>query len=104
MRTALGSAPSEWACYRFTVKLRAQNPLLDEALCNVVAALRTESPDYGRDVAIDASDLPAYANGQRFLSKNGPARERYSEWGQRGDNQTRRARSRRQAPAPVGTR
>jgi hypothetical protein len=33
------------------------------------------------------SDLPAYANGQRFLSKNGPQRERYSDpdasWGHR---------------------
>jgi transposase, IS5 family len=38
-------------------------------------------------VSIDASDLPAYANGQRFLSKGGPERERYSDpdasWGHR---------------------
>jgi hypothetical protein len=33
----------------------------------------------GRDVAIDGSDLPAYANGQRFLSKNGPEREKFSD-------------------------
>lgn len=41
----------------------------------------------GRDVAIDGSDLPAYANGQRYLSKHGPERERYSDpdasWGHR---------------------
>jgi len=53
----------------------------------VTAALSAELPEYGRDVAIDASDLPAYANGQRFLSKNGPERERYSDpdasWGHR---------------------
>lgn len=30
----------------------------------------------GRDVAIDASDLPAYANGQRFVSKERSERER----------------------------
>src|SRR5438128_896116 len=41
----------------------------------------------GRDVAIDASDMPAYGNGQRFLSKDGPERERFSDpdasWGHR---------------------
>ena len=31
----------------------------------------------GKDVAIDASDLPAHANGQRFVSKGG--RERAPE-------------------------
>jgi hypothetical protein len=34
-------------------------------------------PRMGKDVAIDASDLPAYANGQRFVSKGG--RERAPE-------------------------
>jgi hypothetical protein len=45
-------------------------------------------------VAIDASDLTAYANGQRFLSKNGPERERYSDpdasWGHRSAVSTRK--------------
>ena len=49
--------------------------------------LREEHPDFGRDLAIDASDLPAYANGMSRLSKNGPERERYSDpdasWGHR---------------------
>ena len=48
----------------------------------------------GRDVAIDASDMPAYANGQRFLSKHGPERERYSDpdasWGHRSAISTRK--------------
>jgi DDE family transposase len=48
----------------------------------------------GRDVAIDASDMPAYANGQRFLSKNGPERERFSDpdasWGHRSAVSTRK--------------
>jgi hypothetical protein len=39
------------------------------------------------DVAIDGSDLPAYANGQRLLSRNGPERKTYSHpdasWGHR---------------------
>src|SRR5581483_9577297 len=32
LQDAIGGAPSEWACYRFTVKLRAQAPLLDATL------------------------------------------------------------------------
>ena len=48
----------------------------------------------GRDVAIDASDMPAYGNGQRFLSKGGKERERFSDvdasWGHRSAVSTRR--------------
>src|SRR5437588_12474389 len=36
-------------------------------------------PAMGQDVAIDASELPAYANGQRFVSKGGRERERFSD-------------------------
>ena len=47
----------------------------------------------GRDVAIDASDLPAYANGQRYVSKGGKLRERFSDpdasWGHRSAVSTR---------------
>ena len=76
---AIGGAPSEWACYRFTVKLREHSAALAACLDRVTDSLRRELPDYGRGVAIDASDLPAYANGQRFLSKNGRERERFSD-------------------------
>ncbi len=48
----------------------------------------------GRDVAIDGSDLPAYANGQRYVSTDGPERERYSDpdasWGHRSAVSTRK--------------
>jgi hypothetical protein len=41
--------------------------------------------------------MPAYANGQRFVSKNGPERERYSDpdasWGHRSAVSTRAAGS-----------
>ena len=60
--------------YRFSVKLREQKPLLDACLSGVVASLRERLPEYGHDVAVDASDLPAYANGQRFVSKGPRAR------------------------------
>lgn len=74
LRTALGcedAAPSEWACYRFTAKLRAYKPLLDSCIAAVLDRLRDANPGMGESIAIDGSDLPAYANGQRFVSKNG---------------------------------
>jgi hypothetical protein len=47
----------------------------------------------GTDVAIDGSDLPAYANGQRYVSKGGRERERFSDpdasWGHRSAVSTR---------------
>jgi hypothetical protein len=48
----------------------------------------------GELLAVDASDLPAFANGQRYLSKNGPERKRYSDpdasWGHRSAVSTRK--------------
>lgn len=94
LQAALGGSPSVYACYRFATKLREHRPLLDAALSQVIENLRAELPDYGRDLAIDASDLPAYANGQRFLSKGGPERERFSDrdasWGHRSAISTRK--------------
>jgi Transposase DDE domain len=83
-----------YACYRFTAKLRAYKPMLDACLDRVTASLGERFPDMGRDVAIDGSDMPAYANGQRYLSKDGPERERYSDpdasWGHRSAVSTRK--------------
>jgi hypothetical protein len=94
LREALTDAPSVYACYRFAAKLREHKPLLDACLDRVTASLRVALPEYGRHLAIDASDLPAYANGQRFLTKNGPERERYSDpdasWGHRSAVSTRK--------------
>jgi hypothetical protein len=46
------------------------------------------------DVAIDGSDMPAYANGQRYVSKGGRERERFSDpdasWGHRSAASTRK--------------
>src|SRR5919205_2412008 len=58
LRDALGAAPSVFALYRFTVKLREHSDALADCLDRVAAALREENPDYGHDLAIDASDLP----------------------------------------------
>ena len=70
LQDALGGAPSQWACYRFTRKLRGHRKLLEECIERVVSALREKLPDYGRDVAIDSTDLAAYANGQRYTSSS----------------------------------
>ena len=94
LRAALGDAPSVYACYRFTTKLRAHSDKLADCLDRVTASLQAELPEYGRDVAIDASDLPAYANGQRYVSKGGRERERFSDpdasWGHRSAISTRK--------------
>lgn len=97
LQDALGACPSVSACYRFAVKLRANQPLLADCLDRIADGLHEQMPGMGQDVAIDASDLPAFANGQRFVSKNGPERERYSDpdasWGHRSAVSTRAAGS-----------
>jgi IS5 family transposase len=90
----LGGKPSIWACYRFARKLRENRPLLADCLDRIAASLQAELPELGRDVAIDASDMPAFANGQRFVSQHGPERERFSDpdasWGHRSAISTRK--------------
>jgi hypothetical protein len=97
LRTAVagnGEVPSVYACYRFAAKLRTYSDLLDACLSRVTAGLHTHLPGMGRNIAIDASDVPAYANGQRLVSKNGPERERFSDpdatWGHRSAVSTRK--------------
>ncbi len=89
-----GEVPSEWACYRFARKLREHSDTFARCLDRVTAALHAQHPEMGQNVAIDASDMPAYANGQRYLSKNGPERERFSDsdasWGHRSAVSTRK--------------
>ena len=89
-----GNVPSVLACYRFTAKLRAHTDMLEECIASVIRALKKANPLLGWDVAIDASDMPAYANGQRYKYKGGPERERYSDpdasWGHRSAVSTRK--------------
>ena len=51
-------------------------------------------PGHGPRGRLDASDIAAYANGQRFLSHGGPERERFSDpdasWGHRSAISTRK--------------
>jgi transposase, IS5 family len=89
-----GNVPSHWACYRFTAKLREHTTMLEECIASVIRALKKANPLLGWNVAIDASDMPAYANGQRFKYKGGPERESYSDpdasWGHRSAISTRK--------------
>ena len=91
-----GDVPSVYACYRFTAKLREHAPVLERCIAGVIAALKKANPVLGWDVSIDASDLPAYANGQRFVSKGGRERalSEYSDpdasWGHRSAVSTRK--------------
>lgn len=94
LRDTLGDAPSQWACYRFAAKLAANREPLQVCLDKLAAALREQLPAMGENIAIDASDLPAWANGQKFLYKDGPERKTYSDpdasWGHRSAISTRK--------------
>ncbi len=87
--------PSVYACYRFTAKLRAHSHLLDACIDSVTASLHAQLPELGRNIAIDGSDMPAYANGQRFVSKGGRERadsefsDQDASWGHRSAVSTR---------------
>jgi hypothetical protein len=97
LQDALGGCPSLWACYRFTTKLVQHSAVLANALDDVLSALQNELPGMGVDVAIDASDMPAFASGHERIWKDGPKRERYSDpdasWGHRSAVSTRSAGS-----------
>jgi hypothetical protein len=89
-----GDPPSKWVAYRFAEKLRDNGDKVERCIDSVVEGLRSKLPTYGTDLAIDASDMPAYANGQRFASKDGPERDWHSDpdasWGHRSAISTRK--------------
>jgi transposase len=90
------TCPSVYACYRFTAKLRKHKHLLDGCIAAVLTRLHDANPSLGENVAIDASDMPAYANGQRFASQGGRERadSEFSDpdasWGHRSAVSTRK--------------
>ena len=104
--------PSAYACYRFTAKLRTYGALLAACIERVTTSLRDQLPSLA-DSAIDGSDMTAYVNGPRYVSKGGRERERLSDpdasWGAplrrldpqgRGGSTTTRS-TRRSAPPPI---
>ena len=95
LREVTGGAPSNWACYRFAAKLRDHGDMLTACLDRVLAALHEAHPEMGQTVAIDGSDMPAYANGHKHVgNKNGPLRTRFADpdagWGHRSSISTRK--------------
>jgi hypothetical protein len=102
LRRVLRAAPSADACYRFSRKLRLHGDLLGSCVDAVLAGLQAEMPELGSVVAIDGSDLPAYANGQRYVSaKSKIERKRFADpdatWGHRSSISTRKV-----LPADLG--
>src|SRR6266540_3795596 len=88
VRTMLGAALAKsfytLPTWTRTVALVNEHAALRHAvgctdLDSVTAALHERIPELGTTVAIDASDLPAYANGQRYLYKGGPERKTYAD-------------------------
>lgn len=101
LRAAIGckddrDVPSRDAMYRFNKKLRRCEGQRQDCIEAVVRALRSKNHQIGQDIAIDASDMPAYANGQRFKYNKGPERspDEYSDpdasWGHRSAVSTRK--------------
>ena len=94
LRSALGAAPSDHAVYRFTKKLRRHWRLLDACLARLIRAVMARRPGFGRHIAVDSTDVPAFANGQRYRYRGGPEREAFSDpdasWGHRSAVSTRR--------------
>jgi hypothetical protein len=69
--------------------------MLDACLASVVSGLHVAFPEYVVTVAIDGSDLPDYANGQKCVSsKSKVERKRFSDpgatWGHRSSISTRK--------------
>jgi hypothetical protein len=93
LRDAIGGAPSQWACYRFATKLREHGDMLTACIDGVLAKLRDAKPEMGKTVAIDGSDLPAYANGQKYVKRGGEERKKFADpdasWGHRSSISTR---------------
>jgi hypothetical protein len=48
--------------------------MLTGCIDRVTASLHARLPEYGRNIAIDGSDMRDYSNGQRFVSKGGRER------------------------------
>lgn len=99
LQRALGcedNPPSVWSAYRFAEKLRDNGEAVERCIDGVIEGLRKKLPTYGRDLAIDASDMPAYANGQRDIGEVEEPK-RFSDpdaaWGRRSAISTRKGGS-----------
>lgn len=91
-----GDPPSKWAVYRFAKKLRENDAAIERCIDSVIEGLKAKLPSYGTDLAIDASDMPAYASGQRDIGEVEEPK-RFSDpdaaWGRRSAISTRKGGS-----------
>ena len=94
MQAVLGDTPSQWACYRFSRKLAAHRDLRESCARSLLEKLRATDPELGADVAVDSTDLAAWANGQKYRYRGGPERTSWSDpdasWGHRSAVSTRK--------------
>jgi DDE family transposase len=93
LQDALGGAPSVYALYRFTTKLRQHNDKLAACLDRILASLSNALPGMGQHVAVDATDMPGFSNGQRYGSsglREGPCSDPDAAWGFRSAVSTRK--------------
>lgn len=75
--------PSEDALGRFLKKLVIHKELLEECFQGLVAKLRRLLPEFGAKLAVDSTDIEAYANGHRKNPSDPDAR-----WGAKGAGQS----------------
>ena len=95
LREAIGGAPVALGVLPVRREAARARRHADRLHRQVLAALREAHPEMGQTVAIDGSDMPAYANGHKHVgNKNGPLRTRFADpdagWGHRSSISTRK--------------
>jgi transposase len=75
------SVPGEDALGRFLKKMVSYEALLEDCFAGLVEKLRELLPGFGRKVAVDSTDIKAYANGFRKKPADADA-----QWGVKGAN------------------
>jgi IS5 family transposase len=73
--------PSEDALGRFLKKLVEHGDLVERCFTDLVAELRQLLPGFGDKLAVDSTDIKAYANGHRHSPSDPDA-----QWGAKGDS------------------
>jgi transposase, IS5 family len=82
-----GDIPSVFACYRFAKKLIEYEDLLEKCLDKTITSFRNKNPEFGKNIAIDASDIPAYARGVKADTERSSDPD--ASWGYRSAVSTR---------------
>jgi hypothetical protein len=87
-----GKVPSVFACYRFTKKLIEYDHLVEKCITKAIQSLGEHNPEFGKNIAIDASDVPAYAKGRKAAEvEEGKCSDPDASWGYRSAVSTRAA-------------